>query len=334
MIKDGPHITYRKNEIFQNYYIIDTNGRKQSDQKKLEIGSGEIILENPVEQIPYIKIKKNILKYPEEYQEVSRILALGDIHGDFNLLFQFLINCKVIDENLNWIFGDGHLVFCGDIFDRGEKVTECLWLIYHLENESLKNGGQVHYLLGNHEIMSMDGDTRYLSNKYDTLCMNFRLSYKDLFNEETELGRWLRRKNTVIKINDYIFIHAGISPKLKNYKLSLAGINQRVRNYLEGDEDLFYFVNDVWSPIWYRGYLMNWQGMGSIREDQVKDILSFYQAKSIVFAHTNVETVERLFDGKLYAIDIPFAKDNPSQALLIEHDKPYTVSFQGEKSEV
>ena len=291
-IKDGPHVAYVDNDIFQNYYLIDADGKAHLDQKLLNKEAGEVILQNPAPGIPGLEIKNNILKYPDEYQDVTKILALGDIHGDYDLLLEFLQNCKVIDHQVNWTFGNGHLVFCGDIFDRGEKVTECLWLIYHLENQALKNGGQVHFLLGNHEIMSMDGDNRYLSNKYEMLYYHFDLNYRELFNESTELGRWLRRKNTVIKINDLLFVHAGIAPKLKNYKLPISGINQRVRNYLKGDEDLYYFVNDVWSPVWYRGYLMNWQGMDSINEDQIDDILQFYQANSIIFAHTNVSEVK------------------------------------------
>ena len=72
---------------------------------------------------------------------------------------------KVIDTDLTWSFGDGHLVIVGDVFDRGPNVTECLWLIYRLEQEASAAGGAVHFLLGNHELMVMRGDLRYLNER-------------------------------------------------------------------------------------------------------------------------------------------------------------------------
>jgi len=43
----------------------------------------------------------------------TRILAMGDIHGQYSRMIPMLQNAGVIDENLQW--GDGHLVFIGDI---------------------------------------------------------------------------------------------------------------------------------------------------------------------------------------------------------------------------
>ncbi len=52
------------------------------------------------------------------------------------------------------------------MFDRGEQVTECLWLIYSLEEKAKAVGGYVHFVLGNHEIMNLQGDFRYVQEKY------------------------------------------------------------------------------------------------------------------------------------------------------------------------
>mgnify|MGYP000951887711 CR=1 FL=1 len=72
----------------------------------------------------------------------------------------------MIDQNLNWTFGKGHLVLVGDFVDRGVFVTQVLWLIYKLEQDAENQGGQVHFVIGNHELKAMQGNTMSASPKY------------------------------------------------------------------------------------------------------------------------------------------------------------------------
>ena len=105
-----------------------------------------------------------------------------------------LQNNGVIDKDFNWTFGNGHLVLTGDFVDRGEQVTEVLWLIYALEDKAKEAGGYVHYVLGNHEIMNMSGDLRYLNKKYVDNAALLNAHFVTLYGENSELGRWLRTK--------------------------------------------------------------------------------------------------------------------------------------------
>ena len=99
---------------------------------------------------------KDTLKNEEiEYSNVQKIIAISDIEGNFNAFRNLLLANEIIDSAYNWTFGNGHLVLPGDFFDRGLNVTECLWLIYDLEEKAKLYGGYVHYILGNHEIMNM-----------------------------------------------------------------------------------------------------------------------------------------------------------------------------------
>jgi hypothetical protein len=75
------------------------------------------------------------------------IVVLSDIHGQFDLAVEILKNNNIIDGHLNWSYGKGHFVIVGDIFDRGPKVNEMLWLIYKLEQQAKDKGGYVHFLL-------------------------------------------------------------------------------------------------------------------------------------------------------------------------------------------
>jgi hypothetical protein len=130
---------------------------------------------------------------PEVQDGISRIFAVSDIHGEYEALVGLLANAGVIDEEQHWNWGDGHLVVLGDIFDRGDRVTECLWLIHALELEAEEAGGRVHYTLGNHEVMVLQGDLRYVNAKYlEGIVQETGIDYQDLFGPAMEFGRWLR----------------------------------------------------------------------------------------------------------------------------------------------
>jgi hypothetical protein len=90
---------------------------------------------------------------------VERIVAVGDLHGDYDNFILILKNPKVglIDDNLHWTGGKTHLVQIGDIMDRGDKAKEILDLLMRLEGEAEAAGGKVHVLLGNHEEATITG---------------------------------------------------------------------------------------------------------------------------------------------------------------------------------
>jgi len=129
------------------------------------------------------------------YDDVSKFVAISDIHGQYDLFEALIRTHNVIDEDGNWIYGDGHLVVVGDVFDRGEKVTETLWLLFQLEKQAAAVGGKVHLLLGNHELMILHGDVRYIHPKYRYTQGVFGIEYPKLYDEKTVLGQWLRTKN-------------------------------------------------------------------------------------------------------------------------------------------
>jgi len=100
----------------------------------------------------------------------------------------------IIDKNLNWKFGTGHLVVLGDTFDRGDMVTEVLWHLFGLEKQAAKAGGMVYVLLGNHEALVLNKDLSYLNEKYKEVEVISNTNYFDLYSENSVLGRWLRNR--------------------------------------------------------------------------------------------------------------------------------------------
>ena len=90
------------------------------------------------------------------------ILALADVHGDFETFLDLLRESRVVDEAGNWSGSDTHLVQLGDLLDRGEGSRQAMDLLRRLEGEAEKAGGRIIGLLGNHEVMNLVGDLNYV----------------------------------------------------------------------------------------------------------------------------------------------------------------------------
>lgn len=96
---------------------------------------------------------------PCEWTGVEKIIAIGDLHGDYDNFVKILKNPKValVDDDLHWTGGKTHLVQTGDVMDRGDHAKEIFELLMRLEKEAEAAGGMVHFLLGNHEEATITG---------------------------------------------------------------------------------------------------------------------------------------------------------------------------------
>jgi hypothetical protein len=91
------------------------------------------------------------------------VIAVGDVHGDFDDFCSILKRAGLIDEQHHWTGGKTTFVQTGDLLDRGPKVREGMDLMEDLEKEAAKSDGHVVALLGNHEMMNLMGDLRYVT---------------------------------------------------------------------------------------------------------------------------------------------------------------------------
>ena len=92
-----------------------------------------------------------------------RVVAVGDVHGAYDRFVAILQTAGILDTSGKWAGGRAHLVQVGDVLDRGLEGPKALDLLMRLEAQAQKAGGRVHALLGNHEVMNMLGDLRYVS---------------------------------------------------------------------------------------------------------------------------------------------------------------------------
>ena len=298
---------------------------------------------------------------------VPRIVAVGDVHGDFEQFVLVLESAGLIDGNGNWVGGKTHLVQTGDIVDRGPDSRKVMDLLMKLQKQAAAAGGCVHALIGNHEAMDVYGDLRYVSpgefgafrTESSAATQQFsysqyRQSVKEIatpdpdarwkaehppgfaelraaFGASGKYGKWIREHNAVIKIDDTLFIHAGLGPTYVGW--SLERINQEVRAELNDFDKLHGgIVTDEQGPLWYRGLA---DGPASEVEPVVDRILNEYGVKRIVIGHTYAKAaITPRFGGKVILIDIGLSRiyDNIGKlgCLLIENGEAYAL-HRGQK---
>jgi len=307
---DGPHVFYEGGQIIVKNAMISENLCEIKAETYAADDYVSLLCKiDPAGTIGFkFPLRKEHKPSPSVYPETSKLFAISDIEGNFSAFASTLKANGVIDDRFGWDFGDGHLVLVGDFFDRGDQVTACLWLIYKLEEEAKRAGGQVHFIIGNHEEMNMRGDDRFVVTKYKRIAAKMEIPVRDLYEKNTELGRWLRTKNVVVKIGNTLFTHGGISPEFAKNGLSLEKTNQIAQQFmgesfrlieLQSNNDITPMVFAKNGPLWYRGYFKN-----AISEEALQGVLETYGAEHIVVGHTIVEEIEPMYNGKLIPIDV------------------------------
>lgn len=340
---DGPYII--KNQLYE------VSKENNFQMRTIDRHDTLLVKANNAENDQFsVLLNDSITMQPDDYQMPEKLIVMSDIEGNFNGFSSFLINSGVIDQNFNWIFGNGHVLLNGDFVDRGENVTQVLWLIYKLEQEAIKQNGKLHYILGNHEIMNFQGNASYANNKYKRVAQliskndSLKSATQFLYSGKTELGKWLRSKNVIEKIGKYIFVHAGISPEILKYKVSVSNINQLARE--NWDKNLYdeeennkaeNFIAGKKGIYWYRGLATNYKYYDKIKEDQLNEILKFYQAYKIVFGHSVREDITKEFNGKTINTDVKHGQEKNAEntkGLLVENGIEYKVDGKGKKTKL
>lgn len=330
-LRDGPYVLYNNDSSATVYSI---NGRSLTENRYADPASLPLleVQSNLANQLFPVSLKKKLSIEPTVFAQPEKLLALSDIEGNFDAFRKLLQANGVIDEQFNWTFGNGHLVFAGDMFDRGSQVTECLWLTYSLEEKAKVAGGYVHFILGNHEIMNMQGNHRYAIPKYTANAALIGKTLQQLYNENSELGRWLRTKNIIEKIGDLLFIHGGVSKQMNELPVSLIDINRIARGYYADNRPGYdsHQANTIMSTttglFWYRGYYKE-----KISTGIIDSTLQKFGVSHIVTGHTIVaDTISLHYNGKIINTDTHHAGHN-SEALLVETNRFYRVNEKGEK---
>jgi len=265
----------------------------------------------------------NYEKLPNILPAVDRIIVIGDIHGDMTVLIECLLISGVIDNNNNWIGGETVIVQVGDQIDscRYDGKNNCndvntykihnstdnphdvkiLYYMTELHNKARKDGGAVYSLLGNHELMNVNGDMAYVSHNNIRHFDNFVTSdgntinngmdaRKHLFKPGNQIANFLActRKIALI-IGSNLFVHAGIVPQMvKKYNIDELNIllSLYLLNELKNPE-VFYdvFNSGKISPLWTRIF-GNTKHSTDKCDELMTPLKDVYKVGRIIVGHT------------------------------------------------
>jgi len=254
------------------------------------------------------------LAQQDTWKGVERIVAVGDVHGDFEQFVKALQAGGVVDEKNDWAAGKTHLVQLGDVLDRGPDSRKAIDLLMKLEAQAAKAGGAVHPLIGNHEAMVLMGDWRYL-HPGEIKAFGTDDDFRKAMSAQGAYGKWIRSHNAVIQINDVLFAHAGLLPTTA--RMSLREINDAIRKELAaGDEDGL--ATSPLGPLWTR-FLA--RGNSDDVARALDEVFAKYGARRMVIAHTvSTKGVATRADGRLIRVDVGMCAyyRGPAACLVIE----------------
>lgn len=201
----------------------------------------------------------------------ERIVVVADVHGAYAELSALLRATGVVDDALAWSGGETRLVSLGDLLDRGAESRRVMDLLMRLDEDAARSGGGVHVLLGNHEVMNLVGDLRYVAPAefaafaddepdaeraaafarlrarldttepdpaaFEQLYPRGYFAHRRAFAADGVYGRWLLSLPSLLVIGDTAFVHGGLSRPIVD-RLGAAdvlnrSVEARLRRYLE-----------------------------------------------------------------------------------------------------
>ena len=254
---------------------------------------------------------------------VPRIVAIGDVHGDVSALRAALRLGGAIDDAGKWIGKSLVVVQTGDQLDRGDDEPQILDLLSRLRAEAKESGGAVHVLNGNHEVMNVQTDFRYVTpdgfhdfSAGHPDALHARLSANAApeqrgrtaaFLPGGEIARRLSVQRMVIQIGGNVFVHGGVLEQHVRY--GLGRINQELSAWMAGapTDPAPGSISGQRAPIWVRDY-----SEGTPAEDRCAEltrVLRALSAERMVVGHTvQQQGINSACDGKVWRIDVGLSR--------------------------
>lgn len=263
----------------------------------------------------------------------ERIVAIGDVHGDLAATKRALRLAGLIDAQDRWSGGATVLVQTGDLLDRGDDEPEILELFWRLQKEAPSTGGRVELLLGNHEVMNVQGDLRYVTPdgfddyaqtpipahwpKVDEGALGLKpgtLARRAAFAPGSSIARRFAEQKIAVVVGDTLFVHGGLSPGHAHQGID--AINSEATAWLAGRSAIPRALQESSGPLWNRDY-----GDAPDEEDcaSLTRTLDAVGAKRMVVGHTVQRSgINAACDQKVWRIDVGMARHYGGDTEVLE----------------
>lgn len=288
--------------------VIPSAEARESSEKAGDLSKS--LLENAQVGPPEL-----MLRYPA----AERIVAIGDVHGDMRAFKKSLVAAGVVDKEGAWVGGKTVLVQVGDQLDRGDDERDIYETLFRLQDEAPASGGSVHILLGNHELINVQMDFRYVTEGgfadfqrdggVPSLPKGSKLrippplqkQIKQLPRPMQARARALspggplavelaRRAQVAVIVGENVFVHGGLAPKHLTFGgkppsaalRTLQGINEACRDYMLGVGKRPQVLRGGSSPVWMRDYSNPRVRAGSDACRMLADTLKMLRVKRMI----------------------------------------------------
>ena len=261
-----------------------------------------------------------------------RVVAIGDLHGDFQQTRRAFRLAGAIGEDDRWVGGKLVIVQTGDQLDRGDDESRILEFLKRLKSEAKAAGGAVHVLNGNHETMNVQGDFRYVTpaglrdfadivpaSPYAGAAPELYRLRASAFLPGGGAALELAAQPLILIVGDTVFAHGGVLPAHIDYGIDR--MNRETREWMEGGKRPPEPVLNPEGPLWTRLY-----GTPSLDERACKVLkitLERLSVKRMVVGHTvQARGMSGACDNQVFRIDVGLSGyygDHPVQVLVIEN---------------
>lgn len=261
-----------------------------------------------------------------------RVVAIGDLHGDFTATEKAFRLAGAIDASGKWSGGDLVVVQTGDQLDRGPDERQILEFLERLEKEAEAAGGRLVVLNGNHETMNVLGDFRYVTpeamNSFDSYQPASPLSIQVEGASKSRATAFLpgggaalvlSRRRLIVMVGDTVFAHGGVTPQHLSHGIDK--LNEQSKEWMSGKTTLPpRLVVDETGPLWTRIY-----GEPDVSEATcrvLEQTLRRLGAQRMAVGHTVQQGgMSSACGGRVFRIDVGLSAaygDNPVQVLEIK----------------
>jgi protein phosphatase len=236
--------------------------------------------------------------------ECDKLFVVGDIHGDLEV-FEKIKNVfkKELEKDPKVC-----LVFLGDYADRGDFGLEVIEGVKELINEYKEN---LIALKGNHEDYDYEGNPNFRPCDLKYEVVSKRGIWYDYFKKN--LQPFFNSLFIAAKYNSFLFVHGGISSKIKNEE-NLMFPDKKI------EEDV------LWSdPFEGYGEYPNPRGAGVLfGKDITKKVLNSLSVDKLIRSHQPQKAMNGIYeehDGKILTINSTRVYGGKPIILEISNDK-------------